>query len=105
MRMAVIYRPKNVGPPDVVPMLMAALGEWVGKYSKRFSAIELFVAGGGLVLADIDDSAELQRIVAENPFTPYMDVEIMPVVDPGTALATYTEIAAAFAPGAPQPSS
>ena len=54
------------------------------------------------MLADIDDSAELHRIVAENPFTPFMDVEIMPVVEPGTAMAAYGEVAAALA-GAAQP--
>ena len=84
-------------------MLMGALGEWVENHSKRFSTLEFFVIGGGLVLADIDDSAELNRIVAENPFTPFMDVEIMPVVDPGTAMAAYGEVVAAFAAPA-QPS-
>ena len=58
--------------------------------------------GGGLVLADIDDSAELNRIVAENPFTPFMDVEIMPVVEPSVAMATYGEVVSALA-GATQP--
>jgi hypothetical protein len=83
-------------------MLMGALGQWVENYSKRLSTLEFFVIGGGLVLADIDDSAELHRIVAENPFTPFMDVEIMPVVEPGTAMAAYGEVAAALA-GAAQP--
>jgi hypothetical protein len=83
-------------------MLMGALGQWVETYSKRFSTLEFFVIGGGLVLADIDDSTELHRIVAENPFMPFMDVEIMPVVEPDTAMATYGEVAAALA-GAAQP--
>ena len=83
-------------------MLMGALGQWVGNYSERFSTLEFFVIGGGLVLADIDDSAELHRIVAENPFPPSMDVEIMPVVEPGTAMAAYGEVARALA-GAAQP--
>lgn len=99
MRVAVIYRPKNPGPLEAAPMLMGALGRWVEKYSTRFSVLEFFVTGGGLVLADIDDSVELHRIVAENPFTPFMDVEIMPVVDPSTAMATYAEAAAAQPPG------
>jgi hypothetical protein len=43
------------------------------------------------------------RIVAENPFTPFMDVEIMPVVEPATAMATYGEVVGAFA-AAGQPS-
>lgn len=84
-------------------MLMGALGQWVENYSKGFSTLEFFVTGGGLVLADIDDSAELNRIVAENPFTPFMDVEIMPVVEPGIAMATYGDVAAAFAAAAQPP--
>lgn len=100
MRVAVIYRPRSAASPEVAPMLMESLGQWVERYSKRFSTIEFFVIGGGLVLMDIDDSTELQRIMAENPFTPYMDVEVMPVVDPGTAMATYAETFAAFAAAA-----
>ena len=103
VRVAIIYRPRSAAPIEALPMLMGALGQWVENYSKRFSTLEFFVIGGGLVLADIDDSAELNRIVAENPFTPFMDVEIMPVVEPGTAMATYGGVVAAFAAPA-QPS-
>ena len=102
VRVAIIYRPRTAAPIEALPMLMGALGQWVENYSKRFSTLEFFVIGGGLVLADIDDSTELHRIVAENPFTPFMDVEIMPVVEPGTAMAAYGEVAAALA-GAAQP--
>jgi len=38
--------------------------------------------------------SELNRIVAENPFTPFMDVEIMPVVEPSAAMAIYGEVVA-----------
>ncbi len=102
MRVAIIYRPRDPAPPEALPMLMEALGEWVERYSKRVSTLEFFAIGGGLLLGDIDDSTELHRIVAENPFTPFMDVEIMPVVDPHTAMATFGEVAAALA-GAVQP--
>ncbi|HET6967886.1 MAG TPA: DUF3303 family protein [Ornithinibacter sp.] len=102
MRVAIIYRPRSVAPLEVAPMLMGALGQWVETHAERFSTMEFFVAGGGLVLADFDDSAELQRIVAENPFTPYMDVEIQPVVEPSVAMATYSQTVAALA-GAAQP--
>ncbi len=102
MRVAIIYRPRAAAPVEAAPMLMGALGQWVEKYSKRFSTLEFFVIGGGLVLADIDDSAELNRIVAENPFTPFMDVDIMPVVEPSVAMAAYGEVVAAFAAAAQQ---
>lgn len=82
---------------ETLPMLMGALGQWVETYSKRFSTFEFFAIGGGLVLADFDDSTELHRIVAENPFTPFMDVEILPVVEPSTAMETFGEATATFA--------
>jgi hypothetical protein len=101
MRVAIIYRPRSAAPFEAGPLLMGALGQWVEKYTSRFETLEFFVAGGGLVLADLDDSAELNRIVAENPFTPFMDVEIRPVVDPGSAMAAFGEMVAALAASAP----
>jgi hypothetical protein len=76
---------------------MEALGQWVETYSPSFSTLEFFAIGGGLVVADIGDSTELHRIVAENPFTPFMDVEILPVVEPGVAMETFSQIASSLA--------
>jgi Domain of unknown function (DUF3303) len=101
MRVAIIYRPRNAAPLEAVPMLMGGLRQWVDTYSKRFTVLEFFAIGGGLVLADIDDSTELHTIVAENPFTPFMDVEIMPVVEPGAAMETWGEVAATFGAAPP----
>jgi hypothetical protein len=103
VRVAIIYRPRSAAPVEALPMLMDALGQWVETYSKRFSTLEFFVIGGGLMLADLDDSAEVHRIVAENPFTPYMDVEIMPVLEPSVAMGAYGDVAANLAAAA-QPS-
>ena len=102
MRVAIIYRPKSAAPFEALPMLMGALGEWVEKYSKRVSTMEFFAIGGGLVLADLADSAELHRLVADNPFTPFMDVEIMPIVEPTAAMETWAEFASSLV-GAGQP--
>jgi hypothetical protein len=97
MRIAVTYRPRSAAPIEVAPMLMEGLGQWVEKYSDQFLILEFFVAGGGLVIADFEDAAALNRVVAENPFTPYMEVDIRPVVDPGVAMGAFRELAAAFA--------
>jgi Domain of unknown function (DUF3303) len=103
MRAALIWRPRDAAPPEAFPILLGALGQWVERYTSRFATFEFFVVGGGLAIADLDDSAELLRIVAENPFTPYMDVDIMPVVDPATGMQAYGEVASAFS-AATQPS-
>lgn len=78
-------------------MLASALGEWVDKYGKRFSTIEFFVAGGGFGVIDVDDSAELYRIVSENPFTALSEVEVRPVLEPSASLAITSEVLAARA--------
>jgi hypothetical protein len=92
MRVAIIYRPKSPAPMEAVPQFMQALGAWVEKYSGRMSTLEFFAAGGGFAVIDIDDSADLFRITAENPFTPFSDVEVRPVVDPRIAMATLQEV-------------
>lgn len=79
-------------------MLVGALSEWVEKYAARFSTLEFFVGGGGFGVIDVDDSAELQRIAAENPFTAFSEVEIRPVVEPGVAIEILSEALAARAP-------
>jgi hypothetical protein len=97
VRVAVIYRPKNTPPFEAFPMLLGGLDQWVEKYGERFSTLEFFVGGGGFGVIDIDDSAELQRIAAEHPFTPFADVEIRPVVEPGAAMEILNETIAARA--------
>jgi hypothetical protein len=97
MRVAVIYRPKSPAPPEAAPFMLERLRGWCDKHAPSFSALEFFMGGGGLGILDIDNSAELHRMIAENPFTPYSDVEIRPVLDPGTALDTMGEVMAAAA--------
>jgi hypothetical protein len=82
-------------------MMMEALRQWVDTYSKRASTIEFFAMGGGLVLADFDDSRELHRLVAENPFTAFMDVEVIPIIEPTAAMETWGQAAAALTSAAP----
>jgi hypothetical protein len=103
VRVAVIYRQKNAAPFEALPMMVEALSQWVETYSKRASTIEFFAMGGGLVLADFDDAGELHRLVAENPFTPFMDVEVIPIIEPTAAMETWGQVVAALT-GAAQPS-
>ncbi len=99
MRVAIIYRPKSPAPLEAIPQFMQALTAWVDKYSGRMSTLEFFAAGGGFAVIDVDDSADLFRITAENPFTPFSEVEVRPVVDPHTALATLQDVFAGMASG------
>ena len=100
MRVAIIYRPKSPAPPEAIPALMQGMAAWVEKYSNRIAPLEFFAGGGGYGVIDVDDSAELHRILAEHPFTPYADVEIRPVLSPAEAMANMREAFAARAAAA-----
>jgi len=102
VRVAIIYRQRHPAPFEALPMMMGALNQWVQTYSKPASTIEFFATGGGLVLADFDDAGELHRLVAENPFTAFMDVEVIPVIEPAAAMETWERAMAALT-GAAQP--
>jgi muconolactone delta-isomerase len=103
VRVAIIFRQRSAAPFEALPMMMEALGQWVDTYSKRASTIEFFAMGGGLVLADFDDASELHRLVAENPFTAFMDVEVIPVIEPTAAMATWGQAMAALTSAAQPP--
>jgi ketosteroid isomerase-like protein len=43
--------------------------------------VNFFVGGGGFGTIETDDGAELQRLIAEHPFTPYSEIEVRPLVE------------------------
>ena len=91
MRFVVIYRPKDAAPREQQPELLAGMGEWMEKFGSRVTDVEFFVDGGGLGFIDTDDAEELTRLVAENPFSPFSEIEIKPVVAPERAMAILAE--------------
>lgn len=78
-------------------MLAGAVDQWVAKHEKGFPTLEYFVIEGGLVLTDSTGATFLHRIVAKDPFSPHMDVEIMAMVESSTSVAVH---GVAFAAGA-----
>lgn len=95
MKIAVIYRPRNAPPPEIMPGLLDGTRQWHDRYASRFEQLYFFTNGGGFGVADVDDSAELMRMSAEHPFTPFSDVEIRPVLAAPDALGTLQEAFAA----------
>jgi hypothetical protein len=92
MRFAIIYRPgNNPAPPEQIPDLVQAAGDWMERHGDRFEAIEFFVGGGGFGIIDTDEPDVAQRLIAENPFTPFAEIEIRPLIDPAAALGILQE--------------
>ena len=99
MKIAIIYRPKTPPPLDALPDMIDGMSAWVEQHAAKMETLYFFASGGGFGVLDIDDAAQAHRLMAEHPFTQYADVEVRPVVDPETALATLQEVAAARAGG------
>ncbi len=92
MRFAIIYRPGASAPaPEQLSDIVKGTGEWMQRHGDKLESTEFFVGGGGFGIIDTDDPALVQRLVAENPFTPYAEVEIRPLIDPATALGILQE--------------
>ena len=91
MRLAVIYRRNSVPPPDMLPQLMERLAGWTAEHQHRFSVLEFFVGGGGFGVLEVNDSADLERMIAAHPFTLFSDIEIRPVVEPSLGLQLLRE--------------
>lgn len=91
MKMAVIYRPRTTAPFETIPEMFEGVAAWIEKYGDRFETLYFFAGGGGMGVADVADSAEMQRMTAEHPFTIYSDVEFHPAIDAETSLQTLKE--------------
>jgi muconolactone delta-isomerase len=91
MRFAIIYRPGNPLPPEQMPDIVQTMGDWMQRHGDRLEATEFFVGGGGFGIIDTDDPEAIQRLIAENPFTPYAEIEIRPLIDPQKGLGILQE--------------
>jgi hypothetical protein len=92
MRFAIIYRPgTSAPPPEQIPNMAQATGEWMQRHGSELESVEFFVAGGGIGIIDTDEIEQVQRLIAENPFTPYSEIEIRPLIDPAAAIGILQE--------------
>jgi Domain of unknown function (DUF3303) len=91
MRFAIIYRPGTAPPPEQVSDIVQATGDWMQRHGDKLESTDFFVGGGGIGVVDTDDAELVQRLIAENPFTPYAEIEIRPLIDPAAALGILQE--------------
>ena len=91
MRFAIIYRPKEPPTREQIPEVIEGMSKWVQKYGGKMESVEFFIGGGGFGVLDIEDAAELTRMITENPFTIHSEIEIKPLIDPATAIAITQE--------------
>ncbi len=98
MRFLVVATPKMPPPPDMIGHIIDRAEQWQQRYEDKLEAFGLFPGGGGFAIADVSDAAELHKMIAEMPFSPFSDHLIQPIVDGSTGWAQAREaIAGAMA--------
>ena len=75
MRFLITSTPKFPIPPELVPVLLHAMHDWVKRHtaSKKIEQIWGFVNGGGGGVLNVASHEELNAILTEMPFTPFAD--------------------------------
>ena len=94
MHTCVIYKARTPAPPELLPMMVEGTKQWIERYGEKFDTLWWFAQGGGIGILEVESEAELMRMFAEHPFTPYCDVEIQACVDPRTGIDTYSGVVA-----------
>lgn len=84
MRALVVSIPRQTPPPDVVLGMVDAAEAWQERWSGSLESFGLFPGGGGYGVVDVADEAELHRLMAEMPFSPFNEVTIRVIVDGAT---------------------
>jgi muconolactone delta-isomerase len=78
----------------MLPMMLEGTRQWLDRHGEKFDTLWWFAQGGGVGILDVSDEAELMRMLAEHPFTPYCDVEMQACVDPRTGIDTFSAVIA-----------
>ncbi len=96
MRFLIVNTPRTTPPPDMLPSMLERAEAWQERYNDKFEVFGMFPGGGGFAVADVQDEAELHRMVAEMPFSPFGDLQIRVFVDGETGWRQAKEAVAAM---------
>src|SRR5262249_16010888 len=70
----VIARPKYQIPPEQAAMVVQGGIVWYDRYKDRFTEFGTFLGGGGFGVVEVDTTDELGKMIAEIPFSAFMDI-------------------------------
>lgn len=93
IRFAVIVRLTSAIPPQQLPGIVERFAEWREEYKERTETFEFFVGGaGGLMIVDMPNEVELGQMMAEYPFTPYVEMDLRPIIDGDAGLGQWWQV-------------
>ena len=98
MKFVLISNPRFQVPPEMLIPILDAFLAFLSKYKESGHILESWsFAGriGGMGLFEVDSHEQLDAINAENPFAPFSDIEVYPVVDMLESIEMFRQIAQA----------
>jgi muconolactone delta-isomerase len=93
MRFVVNTRLISAVPPEQLPSIMERFADWREQYRDRTESFEFYAGGGGgFMVVDVPDEVELNQMMSEYPFMPYLEVDIRPIIDGDTGLGQWWQV-------------
>src|SRR5689334_4803709 len=82
MRFLITSTPKFPVPPQLAPVLLNAMEEWVKRHtaSKKIEQTWGFVNGGGGGILNVASHEELSAILTDMPFMPFSEMQVNALV-------------------------
>ena len=102
MRVLVVGTPQFPIPPDQLSAMADAGIAWYQRYQEQLETFGNFPGGGGFGLVNVDDAETLNQMLLENPFVPFIRIEVRPVIPGETAFRQLRDAAAARGHGPSQ---
>jgi hypothetical protein len=92
VRFVVITRQMSVVSPEHLPAIMERFAKWCEEYEDRTESFEFFAGGDGGFMVDVSDEVELNRMMAEYPLNPYLEMDVRPIMDADAGLAQWWQV-------------
>lgn len=102
MRFLVMSKNKHMPPMEMMPGLIDAMIAWSNGLTASGKAEAVWgtagVPGGGGIL-NVDSVEELDALLTQNPFGPFSETTVVPIVELSTSLQNMKQVIQAMMPG------
>lgn len=100
MRFLIVTISNSPMPPDMGPMLVNAMKEWLATYRANGKIEQTWsfagITGGGGIL-NVESHEELDEIMTSFPFGPFSKIEVYPLSDLDRSLDAASQVMQRFA--------
>lgn len=93
MRFVVNIRLITAVPPEQFPSIMERFADWREQHRDHMESFEFYAGGsGGFMIIDVPDEVDLNSMMAEYPFMPYLETKVHPIIDGDIGLDQWWQV-------------